>query len=277
MNINPKDLNISALNFWYSIILMNNLFKSWRDLKGVKSPLETYLERGVAKAKGQKMDKLSSTDDKYYEQNLAFWEKAWSRVKNLYKKPNEVDYLEEMPRVLKEHSAQKVLDIACGSGWLSVYLNSHGFNTTGIDVSESAIKLAWQWVEEDKLENIDFKVLDMMQVDSLPEASFDAVMINSTFEHLNYELGLEFFKKLKKVIKPGGLLFGAFDEVCRGEKGEFETLRDGSRVYSDEARAGMLLRNFSDEELEELLKSSNWEIISKRINEQGTRVIWAKN
>lgn len=212
----------------------------------------------------------------YYDDNVVFWESAWSRVKNLYKEPNKVDYLQEMPDTLKKHGAKKVLDIACGSGWLSVFLNSFGFEVTGVDISETAIKLAHQWVTEDKLTNIDFQVQDMMALD-FPEGYFDAIMVNSTFEHLNYDRGQEFFNLAKRVVKTDGLLFGCFDEVCVGTKGEFQVLEDGSRVYTDDMRQGMLLRNYSNEELQNLLAASDWQIISQRTAENNSRIIWAQN
>ena len=36
----------------------------------------------------------------------------------------------------------KVLDVGCGEGFYDIYLASRGFEVTGIDISENAIKLA---------------------------------------------------------------------------------------------------------------------------------------
>ncbi len=212
----------------------------------------------------------------YYIENRDFWETAWTRVKNLYKKPTETEYLEELPKGLKEYGVKTVLDIACGSGWLAVYLNSFGFKSTGIDISEAAIKLAHRWIEEENLKDIEFFMQDMMDMD-FPDDHFDAIVISSSLEHLNKERAAEFFIKAKRVVKPDGILFGCFDHVCVGDKGEFTTLDDGTRVYTDTVRKGMLLRNYSTEELQDMMKETNWEIFSINETPKEARLVWAKN
>lgn len=212
----------------------------------------------------------------YYQENKDFWETAWARVKNLHKKPTETEYLDSLPQGLKEHGVKTVLDLACGSGWLAVYLNSFGFETTGTDISESAIKLAHRWVAEESLTNIDFKVQDMIYPD-FPEDHFDAVVISSCLEHLDKERAAEFFSNIKKVVKADGILFACFDRVCVGTKGEFETRDDGSRVYTDDLRKGMLLRNYSDDELKEMMQANKWQILSFETTAKEARLVWAKN
>ena len=212
----------------------------------------------------------------YYKNNIDFWETAWSRVKNLHKKPTETDYLETLPKQLKDYGLETVLDLACGSGWLAVYLNSFGFKTVGTDISPAAIKLAHRWVEEENLKDIEFYVQDMVEPD-FPENKFDAVVISSCLEHLDKDRADIFFKNLKKIVKSEGYIFGCFDEVCVGTKGEYETLEDGMRIYKDDLRKGMILRNYSDEEIKALLKENNWELISMETSESGARLVWAKN
>lgn len=53
----------------------------------------------------------------------------------------------------------KILDLACGKGRHSVYLNSLGYDVTGVDLSENSIAYAKQF-ENDKLH---FEVHDMCQ------------------------------------------------------------------------------------------------------------------
>ena len=56
---------------------------------------------------------------------------------------------------LPEHG--KILDLACGKGRHSIYLNSLGYNVTGADLSESSIAYAKQFENE----TLHFKVHDM--------------------------------------------------------------------------------------------------------------------
>ncbi len=84
-----------------------------------------------------------------YQHNIKFWEDAWQRVKHPYRKLADLDYLTEIPEVFKKYNCKTILDIACGSGWLSFYLASFGFKPVGVDISVSAIDLANRWISED--------------------------------------------------------------------------------------------------------------------------------
>lgn len=212
----------------------------------------------------------------YYKENLDFWEVAWAKVKAPYKKHPDLAYIETIPEVFKKYGSKHILDIACGSGWLSIYLASHGFKCTGVDISQSAIDLANGWVAEDKIENVDFVMADMFNMD-FPGDTFDGILINAAFEHLNFERGEEFLTKIKPFIKNDGLMFGVFDKVATGTKGEFYTLEDGSRVYTDDARKGMLMRNYSDEELKDLFAKTGWEVKSWYKNNLESRIVEAVN
>tara|TARA_R110002033_G_scaffold45827_2_gene89945 strand:+ start:1570 stop:2301 length:732 start_codon:yes stop_codon:yes gene_type:complete len=67
---------------------------------------------------------------------------------------------------LPEHG--KILDLACGKGRHSVYLNSLGYNVTGVDLSEQSIAHAKQFENE----TLKFNVHDMSK--PYPD-TFDAV------------------------------------------------------------------------------------------------------
>lgn len=216
-------------------------------------------------------------DAKLFQKNLDFWEQAWSRVKKASTKiPDVLDYIPEIPGAFQQHDCKKILDIACGSGWLSFYLQEHGFKVTGIDISESAIRLANEVLEERNCKDVEFVHGDMFAMD-FPENHFDGILINACFEHLDYDRGQEFLQAIKKFIRADGIMFGVFDKVASGEKGTYEVLEDGSHQYSDEFRDGMLLRNYNDQELDSLLKSNGWQVESLRKNDFGSRIVVAKN
>ena len=67
---------------------------------------------------------------------------------------------------LPEHA--KVLDLACGKGRHSIYLNQLGFNVLGVDLSENSIEIA----NKNTNETLKFKVHDMRETF---EDKFDAV------------------------------------------------------------------------------------------------------
>lgn len=218
--------------------------------------------------------------DEIYQKNVEFWETAWSRVKKASTTiPDVIDYIPRIPGVFEAHGCKSILDIACGSGWLCFFLQEHGFQVTGVDISPSAIRLANEVKTERKLDDkqINFVLADMMKLELPSQSQFDGLLINAAFEHLDYQRGKTFIQEIKKFIKPNGIMFGVFDKVGTGQKGEYELLEDGSQQYLDTFRAGMLLRNYSDDELKEILASANWEILSWKTNNFESRIIVAKN
>lgn len=218
--------------------------------------------------------------DELYKKNVDFWEDAWQRVKKASTTiPDVIDYIPRIPVIFREHQCKSILDIACGSGWLCFFLQEEGFKVTGVDISPAAIKLAQVVADERQLDpkDINFVQADMMNLNLAETSQFDGLLINAAFEHLDFERGKEFLQKIKTYIKAEGIMFAVFDKVATGNKGEFEVLPDGSHQYTDLMRAGMLLRNYSDEELREILRLSNWEILSWETNSFDSRIVVARN
>lgn len=96
-----------------------------------------------------------------------------------------------------------VLDVACGTGDLSIELLKRGYSVTGIDLSEEMLEIAKQ---KTATANSQFSILNFQlgNAESLPflDASFDAVTCAfgiRNFVHL--EKGLE---EMTRVLKPGG-------------------------------------------------------------------------
>jgi SAM-dependent methyltransferase len=211
-------------------------------------------------------------DSDLYQDNINFWQRAWGPVKTAYTQMPDLPYIRSIPASLQRSKIKKVLDLGCGSGWLSIFLAREGFSVTGIDIAAQAIELGKQWATSEQLP-IKFAVGDITELDLKP-GSFDAVVANSIFEHLTYELASSTLNRLKHILIPGGMFFGCFDKVGGGP-GEYYELVDGTHVYTDKGRSGMLLRFFDDEELKSLFKG--WTIISFETIESGSRLIWASS
>lgn len=183
----------------------------------------------------------------------------------------DLSYLPSIPALLKRSLAVNVLDLGCGSGWLSIYLAREGFQVTGVDIADHALELAQMWAENENL-SIKFDIADLADM-KYPENSFDAIVANSIFEHLTYDLALATMVTLQNILKPGGIFIGCFDKVGTGP-GEYFKLEDGTQVYTDKGRLGMMLRCFTDDELKEFF--SGWQIEQFETLESGSRFIVAK-
>lgn len=187
-----------------------------------------------------------------YQENISFWEKAWNMCKVPYTQLPDLSYIPRIAEELNKVSAKKVLDLGCGSGWLAVYLARQGFEVVGVDVSAQAINLANTWANQEELK-ISFQVGDASKL-QYEAGSFDAVVANSIFEHFPIKQAQLMTDKVNSLLNEGGVFVGCFDKVGGGP-GEYYTLEDGTHVYTDKARKGMMLRRYSLEELQDLFKT----------------------
>ncbi len=207
-----------------------------------------------------------------YCQNIEFWNRAWSPVKTAYTQMPDLPYLSNLVSTLAKKAPASVLDLGCGSGWLSILLARNGFNVTGVDVALQAINLAKDWASQESLD-ITFDVSDLSKLE-YPESSFEACVANSIFEHFPYEVAKKIFAQLKHILAPDAVFIGCFDKVGTGP-GEYYKLADDTHVYTDKGRKGMLLRCYSDDELSDLLCGAGFQIEHKETFESGTRYIVA--
>ncbi len=68
-------------------------------------------------------------------------------------------FMKNLTSFLKLDTTTKILDLACGKGRHSIYLNSLGYDVTGVDLSENSINYA----KEFENKHLHFKVHDMCE------------------------------------------------------------------------------------------------------------------
>lgn len=109
-----------------------------------------------------------------------------------------------------------VLDLGCGGGQVTLRLAAAGYEATGIDFSETAIKLAQANAHEAKV-SASFRVEDCLTLGSFPDATFDAVVDNHVFHCIiGSEHRRAFLAAAFRVLKPGGRMFSE-TMSCEGE------------------------------------------------------------
>ncbi|WMJ72760.1 class I SAM-dependent methyltransferase [Cytophagaceae bacterium ABcell3] len=111
-------------------------------------------------------------------------------------------FIDNLCGYLQLKNGQKILDVACGKGRHSIYLNDKGYDVTGIDLSEKSIRQA-QKAENNSLR---FKVCDMRQLNA-KEAYDVALNLFTSFGYFDKEEdNLTTIKNLYQSLKPGGKL-----------------------------------------------------------------------
>ncbi|MCK5229507.1 MAG: methyltransferase domain-containing protein, partial [Desulfobulbaceae bacterium] len=109
-----------------------------------------------------------------------------------------------------------VLEIGCGSGYLSLELARHGLNVLGIDLSEENIAVARKTADEIATGpfagTLRYKCDDIMKM-ALAPGLFDSVIFFSSLHHMPTPLTV--LEKVHKILKPSGNLIVV--EPIRGE------------------------------------------------------------
>ncbi|MBM4762362.1 class I SAM-dependent methyltransferase [Bacillus sp. B15-48] len=103
-----------------------------------------------------------------------------------------------------EVSGSRLMDLACGTGELSIRLAKAGFQVTGIDLSEDMLAVAQAKTEEEGLE-IPYYHQDMTELTGLSE--FDVVGIFcDSLNYISEEVDVKkTFAKVYQHLSPGGL------------------------------------------------------------------------
>jgi len=113
-------------------------------------------------------------------------------------------FMDNLTHYLNLPEDGEILDLACGKGRHSVYLNSLGYNVTGVDLSENSIAYAKQFENE----NLHFEVHDMCKPYN---KKFDAVFnLFTSFGYFEDEAdNLRTIKAIQADLNESG--FGVID------------------------------------------------------------------
>jgi SAM-dependent methyltransferase len=125
----------------------------------------------------------------------------------LYKNRNEEEaqvFMDNVTHYLNMPENGTILDLACGKGRHSIYLNKLGYQVTGVDLSENSIAVA----NESSNESLRFKTHDMREP---MNETYDAVFnLFTSFGYFDiYEDNIKTLKAIKDSINEYG--FGVID------------------------------------------------------------------
>lgn len=102
--------------------------------------------------------------------------------------------------------AQTVLDLACGTGSLSVLLAARGYRVLGVDCSEEMLTVASEKAAELALETPPFFILQKMQRLRLPEPVDAAICSLDSVNYVTRPADLQkAFARVCAALSPGGL------------------------------------------------------------------------
>ena len=108
---------------------------------------------------------------------------------------------------------QRVLDIGCGTGALTLRAAGRGAQVVGIDINPEMLAIARKQVDRLGLaDQVALRELGVAELDGEPDAGFDAVMSGLCFSELTPDERRYALRQVHRLLPPGGKLLLA-DEV----------------------------------------------------------------
>lgn len=173
--------------------------------------------------------------------------------------------------VFKKHKVKFVCDAACGFGAYSAMLAVNGYEVVGFDVAASSIELTRKMLGNLSVSTDKYFVSSITEV-SYPSEQFDAVVAHAVIDHLSAEDANRAVEELLRIVKSGGLVYLSFDEISEEDTLiEHKVMEDGSYLYTEGDRSGLLFQYYTNEAIDNLLR--NRKIIYRATNTSGEREI----
>lgn len=103
-------------------------------------------------------------------------------------------------------ASDRVLDVACGPGFLTLAFARRASHVTGVDATEALLDLARREARSRGIENVRFQTGRAEALD-LPDAGFELVSCRAAFHHFPDPAAV--LAEMRRVVKPGGRLLVA--------------------------------------------------------------------
>lgn len=164
------------------------------------------------------------------------------------------DIQERIDWVAGEVEGDRILDVGCNQGKLSIMLGKQGKKVIGIDSDEKVINYARQSLEEESEEvkqNVSFQKVDILE-DTFEEEKFDTIILSEVLEQ---------YKSAEPVLE-------AVSRLMKGNGKIIVTVPFGIRDYNDQKRVFY----FHDiyQEVKQLFKVEEVKFIGNSVGLTGT-------
>ena len=114
-------------------------------------------------------------------------------------------------RVLGDVAGARLLDLACGNGYLARHLARQGAAVTALDSSDSMLEPARAREAAEPL-GISYHLADAAHLDLLADGAFDVVVCNMALMDIADAAGA--IDEIGRVLRPGGRLVASLSHPC---------------------------------------------------------------
>lgn len=151
---------------------------------------------------------------------------------------------------------EEVIDIACGTGALSLEMSGRAGHVTGIDLSEDMITTARLMAKKRKASNVSFHLLDATDLSCYSVQSFDTAVSVLAMHQFDPETGVKVLREMKRTargiiiadyncpMKPGpaSLLAWVIERIAGGDHyRNFRLYMAGGGIQTLAGKAGLAI------------------------------------
>ena len=96
---------------------------------------------------------------------------------------------------------ETVIDIACGTGSLSVELSKHAQHVTGIDLSEDMIVTAKRTANKLNICNISFEIMDAGNLSVFSDGKFDVAVTSMSMHQFDPATAVKVLREMRRIAR----------------------------------------------------------------------------
>ena len=153
--------------------------------------------------------KISYLDDNIVDQ---YDIQRFSTVRGMITDYLEKNLIKKAFKVANISFGSTVLDIPCGTGRLSLFLNRIGYHVEGGDISAAMVKKSQKKAALAGINGIKFSVIDAENI-NFPDEYFDAVVSLRLLGHTAPPVRIKILRELSRVCK-GPLILSYYEKNC---------------------------------------------------------------
>lgn len=149
----------------------------------------------------------------------------------------DLDTFKFLVKFMNIDRSDDVLEFACGTGVMSIYLSKFVRSITGIDITENMIKIGRQKIKDKNIKNIKLICNNAENLEEMKNR-FDVVVSKAAFHHMkNYK---KIFQNMINLCRAGG-------KICLQDICSYDDKSDNQKI----------------EELEKFIDASHYKTLSK--------------
>ncbi|MFC2122011.1 class I SAM-dependent methyltransferase [Bacteroidota bacterium] len=97
--------------------------------------------------------------------------------------------------------SDRVLDVACGTGSLSISMSGVASYVRGIDLSEEMIDIAKYAASKKRLSNVEFSISDASKLSMFNDNTFDIAVTSMAVHQFDPDLAVQILKEMKRIAR----------------------------------------------------------------------------